>query len=381
MAKLPIYELFIDDDINSGVSMVSLVDKPAIEVAWIALNEQKQVKFQTLSEEKRIIFGALLIPDKEIYRRDEKTGEEFYVKFTKDGIYNIRERFMKNRYTNNTNAQHNESILFDDVYMVETYLKDANNGINPPEQFKDLPDGTWFGGFKVDNDQVWNEYIKTGIFTGFSIEGNFKMKKLELNKTKMSNFKEGLNNLITQFFGEDSTEDTSDEIKLVEATLADGTIIKIEPALEVGATILVVTEEGDIAAPDATHELSDGTKVTTIAGIISEIELPEESVEPTIEEQLEPLLKAVTENFKSQLESIKESIKNVTEENESLKVSFSKVKDENKDLSESLKLFLAELKALPVDSKPISAVKTSTVKLTQRERAIQMAETLKSLKN
>jgi hypothetical protein len=60
MAKLPIYELFIDDDINSGVSMVSLVDKPAIEVAWIALNEQKQVKFQTLSEEKRIIFGALL---------------------------------------------------------------------------------------------------------------------------------------------------------------------------------------------------------------------------------------------------------------------------------------------------------------------------------
>lgn len=381
MAKLPIYELFIDDDLNSGVSMVSLVDKPAIEVGWIALNEQKQVKFQTISEEKRIIFGALLIPDKEIYRRDDTTGEEFYVKFSKEGIYNIRERFMKNRYTNNTNAQHNESILFDDVYMVETYLKDADSGVNPPEQFKDLPDGTWFGGFKVDNDQVWNEYVKTGIFTGFSIEGNFKMKKLELNKTKMSTFKEGLNNLITQFFGESSEEVAPEEVTLAEATLMDGTVIKVEPALEIGAAVLIVTEEGDVAAFDATHELADGTKVTTVAGIITDIEAAEEMAEPSIESQLQPLLKAVTENFSAQIESLKNLIEDVSVENATLKTNFSKVESENKDLKESLSTFLAELKALPIDSKPVESVSTSTVKMSQRERALQMAEILKANKN
>jgi len=177
MSKLPIYELFIDDDLDSGVSMVSLVDRPAIEVSWIALNEQKEVKFATISEEKRIIFGALLIPDKEIFRRDDETGEEFYVKFTKQGIYNIRERFMKNRYTSNTNPQHDENIVFDDVFMVETYLKDSTMGVYPPEQFNNLPDGTWFAAFKVDNDEVWNDYVKTGVFTGFSIEGQFKSKK------------------------------------------------------------------------------------------------------------------------------------------------------------------------------------------------------------
>lgn len=377
MSKLPIYELFIDDDLDSGVSMVSLVDRPAIEVSWIALNEQKEVKFATISEEKRIIFGALLIPDKEIFRRDDETGEEFYVKFTKQGIYNIRERFMKNRYTSNTNPQHDENIVFDDVFMVETYLKDSTMGVYPPEQFNNLPDGTWFAAFKVDNDEVWNDYVKTGVFTGFSIEGQFKSKKIELNKTNMSKFTEGLTELITKFFGEQKTE-----TKLMEAKLSDGTTIKVEPKLEVGAAVLIVTDEGDVAAFDATHEIEDGTQVTTVAGLISAIEAPSEKEEeaPSAAKELEPLLAAVTERFNSQINELKASVEAVTKENETLKTKLSETSTENKGLKDSLDSFIIELKALPADDKPLEAVNTATVKETAKQRAIRMAATIQELK-
>ena len=36
-----------------------------------------------------------------------------------------------------------------------------------------VPVGTWMGTFKIDNDEIWNDYVKTGEVKGFSIEGLF----------------------------------------------------------------------------------------------------------------------------------------------------------------------------------------------------------------
>jgi hypothetical protein len=60
--------------------------------------------------------------------------------------------------------------------------------------------------------------------------------------------------------------------KFVEATLVDGTVVSVEPAVEVGAVVSVIGDGGEmLPAPDASHELQDGTLVVTEGGIIVEI--------------------------------------------------------------------------------------------------------------
>jgi hypothetical protein len=61
-----------------------------------------------------------------------------------------------------------------------------------------LPAGTWFGVYKVENEDVWNK-VKDGSFRGYSIEGMFEHRKSEL---KLS-LEKGINDL---------TEDEAKEI-------------------------------------------------------------------------------------------------------------------------------------------------------------------------
>lgn len=74
----------------------------------------------------------------------------------------------------------------------------------------------------------------------------------------------------------------------VDAKLVDGTQIKVEgDALAEGAKVVVVTEQGEVPAPDGVHELEDGTKVETKDGLISKVqeaiaEMPE-AEQPSVE--------------------------------------------------------------------------------------------------
>jgi hypothetical protein len=106
---------------------------------------------------------------------------------------------------------------------------------------------------------------------------------------------------------ETSTEETTETEKenFVDAQLADGTIVNIEPDIELGASVAVVTEDGIIPAPDAEHELASGEKIVTVGGVITEIipteeEVAEEEAAEEIEEEMsdevaEPTPKTVIE--------------------------------------------------------------------------------------
>jgi hypothetical protein len=59
--------------------------------------------------------------------------------------------------------------------MYESFIVDSQRGIRPPMGFEDAPEGSWFGSYKVDNEDVWNNFIKTGEFKGFSVEGVFDL--------------------------------------------------------------------------------------------------------------------------------------------------------------------------------------------------------------
>ena len=68
-------------------------------------------------------------------------------------------------------------------------------------------------------------------------------------------------------------------VELATATLTDGTVITYEGELAIGTAIFVQTAEGDIPAPDATHEVEGGLLVTTVGGLVTEIVEPEVEIE------------------------------------------------------------------------------------------------------
>lgn len=170
--NIPLYKLEINDDDETGVTAVALVDKPAVEVNWVAFEAQKPLKFETVSKEKRIIAGVLMLADTPIYRRDEAKGE-YNVVFERPTIENIVVKYHKNSFEKNVNPMHNSMMVLPDIFMISDFIIDRENGYMPPKGFESIPDGSWFGQFKVNNNSVWEEYIKTGVFKGFSVEGFF----------------------------------------------------------------------------------------------------------------------------------------------------------------------------------------------------------------
>jgi hypothetical protein len=169
---LPIYRLVIkDEDEAMGVNFVALVDEPAIQRNFFAFDNQMRF---AADKERKIITGALMIADMPIYRRNEKMGE-FYVVFDKAQIEKIAQRFMRNGYNDNVNMMHDSKDIVDGVYMYESFITDSQRGILAPRGFENTPEGTWFGSYKVDNEDIWNDFIKTGEFKGFSVEGTFDL--------------------------------------------------------------------------------------------------------------------------------------------------------------------------------------------------------------
>lgn len=182
--NLPIYELEISEDLNDDieVSVVSLVERPAIKKNFLAFDESNPMRFEIQSAEKRIISGPLMLADTPIYRKD-KTGE-YYVTFSKDTISKIAQMFFKKGYQSSVNLMHNPQEFVEGVTMFESWITDKQRGIEPMKGFEDSPEGSWFGSFKVDNDQVWDQ-VKSGDFKGFSVEGAFMMKRQsEAQKSK-----------------------------------------------------------------------------------------------------------------------------------------------------------------------------------------------------
>lgn len=169
---MKLIELIIDETMElSGIDAVSIVENPAIEENWIALkNEQKEYHFAEVDKEKKIIMGAMLVPDKPIYRRDEKEGE-YYIYFSQDTIRKCMEMFFQNGNQSNATFEHKEEIkglTMVESWIVEDIEKDKSNLYN-----LNVPVGTWMGTIKVENDVIWNEFIKTKKVKGFSIEGYF----------------------------------------------------------------------------------------------------------------------------------------------------------------------------------------------------------------
>ena len=167
-----IVELILDEEQeDAGIEAISIVESPAIESDFIALNSQ-EIKLAEIDKEKRILLGALLIPNKPIFRNGDEG--DYYIFFSKKTIVKASQMYLRNGYQNNSTLEHQktlEGLTLVESWIVEDEVQDKSRkyGLN-------VPVGTWMGAVKVNNDEIWKEYVKTDKVKGFSIEGYFADK-------------------------------------------------------------------------------------------------------------------------------------------------------------------------------------------------------------
>lgn len=166
---MKLYELVIEDMETDEVFAISLVESPAIESDFVYFNKE-EVRFAQVDDEKRMLIGPILIPDKKILRIDGE-GNPYHVFFTKETVKRLAENYLMKKYTDSATLEHGDRKI-KGVHLVQSWIKDGkldksnNYGMN-------LPEGSWVGMFKITDDKLWNQYIKTGKVQGFSIEGLF----------------------------------------------------------------------------------------------------------------------------------------------------------------------------------------------------------------
>jgi len=173
--KLETIELFIDESQDKdGIDALSLVKFPAIEENWVALNNHR-IEFKSVDDEKRIIIGLALVPDKLIYR---KNGDyEYNIKFSKETVNKAARLYLKKLNNNNATLEHKTEV--EGVSVVESWTVD-NPKIDKTALYDlNAVEGAWAVIMSIDNDKVWEE-IKNGTYLGISVEGYFS-DKLEMS--------------------------------------------------------------------------------------------------------------------------------------------------------------------------------------------------------
>jgi hypothetical protein len=165
-----IYELVIEDENIDEVFAISLVEEPAIESNFVFFDKEREMKFQAVSDEKRLVMGPILIPNKQILRMDGE-GKPYWVFFKPDTIKKLSEMYLKKKYTDSSTLEHDKKI--NGVTLVESWIKESQTKDKSALYGLNVPVGSWMGTFKIDNDEIWNDYVKNGEVKGFSIEGLF----------------------------------------------------------------------------------------------------------------------------------------------------------------------------------------------------------------
>ena len=321
---MKVYDVVLNEGKERGVFGISVVENPAMEGMFIALSDQKpqEVKLAKVDTEKRILMGVALIPDKKIYRNID--GEEFFIQFSKDTIEKAAHMFLSNGYQNESSLEH--QLKLEGMSIVESWIiEDKDNDKSRKHGF-DYPEGSWMVSMKVNDPKIWDEFVKKGVIKGFSIDGLFSLKEVQLNKNDMSKsmveaIKEGFAGLsLNKDKPAEELKPETVEVKLGTAKLADGTSIEFDgETIEAGASIFLQGEEDKVPLPVGEYVLEDGTTVTVTeegtVGSVGEAEakedVPVEAAEPDVVAQIKELVAQLgadlKKDFDTQLAEIKEA--------------------------------------------------------------------------
>ncbi len=341
---------------NKGVYGISLVENPAMEGLFIALSKDEPLQLKEIDKEQRILIGLVLEPNKPIYRN--QNGEEFNIVFNEETIKDLSYGFFKNNSHSNSTIEHDidqniKGVTFTESWIVENPTNDKSNNFG-----FSYPKGSWVAVMKVDSDEVWNDYVKTGKVQGFSIDAMLSLEEVNLKSNiEMSNTNTLLERILLALTPKQA------EIKLGSVMLADGSV-KIEfegDELKVGDAIWVTADDGTkVPVPVGEHPLEDGTVlIVTAEGIVGEIK-PAES--PAEEGAPAPVVEAEQDG------KVSNDAKIASEIESAIKSILIKYTAQEQTIAE-LKETVAELGKQPA-SKPIQGtpVQVDFSKMTSKER-------------
>lgn len=277
MKKLKKYSVVGD---SSDVYAISLVEEPAIEIDYVAFDKDKETKpnlkfIEDKQNEKFMILGPALIPDKNIYRNYD--GNEFYVSFSAECIEKLSYKFMKTCYGDGCFTKDHESFA-QGCSLAESWIKTSENDKSVDYGF-DCPIGTWFVAAKIDSIELWDS-IKKGERKGFSIESWVDLEEIIENKDKKENdmskqktnletmevndgFWEKLKGIIAEAMGtskddktvEDAVEEAKAEADPVEEVVEAEEQTPEVPVDEVAKEVIDTVEEGAETTETAAEDL------------------------------------------------------------------------------------------------------------------------------
>lgn len=173
--NLPVFDMMLDED-TVGLYTISLVDDPAMEVSWYAFENEDDSKLKVemaniMDEMEHKVMVVICRADFPILRRDDE-GRYYYVKFSRETIKMMAQKFLKNGYQGLVNLMHECDTYVEGVEMEQIFVKDVESGINPLH-FSQIEDGSLFAIYKVENDAIWED-IMNGKYNSVSLEGLFK---------------------------------------------------------------------------------------------------------------------------------------------------------------------------------------------------------------
>ena len=186
MKKTKIVELVIEDDSEAlAIDAISLVNAPAIETDFVFFGKEKNnLTFAKVDEEKRMIISPALIPNKQIFRYDPNTDQDYYVYFSPKTVRQASELYLKHNNHHKATEEHKERVA--GVLTVESWIiQDSKMDKSALYGFS-LPKGTWMVSMKIENDELWSK-IKSGELKGLSIEGYFIDKIQKMKKQDFTN--------------------------------------------------------------------------------------------------------------------------------------------------------------------------------------------------
>ena len=304
--KLKKYRVGMDSETYA----ISLVEMPAIEEELVALAKQEQVKVQLADDTKHMVFSAVLIPDKPIYRCDDE-GNEYYLEFSKESIEKMSQEFFKNYRQNEITLDHED--MASDITVVESWLKSdlykdksVALGLNP-----DLPIGTWFAGMKINQIDVWDR-VKNGQLRGFSVESLVSLEefsKIDNNmeiKTDEMNFWNKMKEVLAEAFSKKEEEPVAEPTEIEAANI--DLEAEPEPAPEpVSEPSEPVNEPEPVVDPQPAPEPAvDHSK--GLNGSNADVPEPQNEPEPVVEEPKpdNSHLEELIGNLKAEIEALKE---------------------------------------------------------------------------
>lgn len=373
------YNAVFNPEQVDGVFGISLVKTPAMEGNFIALNKQERKEIIQLKEvdaEQRILIGLVLEPNKPIYRFNEKTKEEFNIVFNEDTIKNLSYNFFKQGFQKNSTIEHDDKIQ--GVTFVESWIVEDSDKDKSSIYGFSYPKGSWVATMKVDDDKIWNDYVKTGEVLGFSIDAMLDLQE-EVNLKSvinMSKVESTFLDSLTTMLGLNKTESTEVKevikVELGEVKTSDGelTIMYDGEELVAGADLFVMQEDERVAIPEGEYITEMGVLVVDAESKLIEVK-PAEQEEVVEDAPAEMNTEAVSSESKQEaLENAIKSIlvkysENVNEKFAAIETKLSVVLSEN----ETLKAEVLEFSKAP-SAKPIKSAPTQTVGKTAKSRIL-----------